>query len=65
MKTLGILIGAVFVGAVGMEIVRRKCPKALDKAYAKTRGIATEAKEAFTKGYQAATGTQKTAKATA
>jgi DNA primase len=65
MKTLGIVIGAVFVGAVGMEIIRRTYPKALKKAYAKTRGIAAEAKEAFGKGYQAATGPKKTAKATA
>ncbi len=53
-KSLGILIGGVFVGAVSVEVVRRKCPDALDKLYKKTREVASEAKEAFKNGYEKA-----------
>jgi hypothetical protein len=54
-KSLGILIGGVFVGAVTAEVLRRKCPGALDKVYTKTREITTQAKEAFRNGYKSAT----------
>lgn len=51
-KELGAIIGGVFVGAMGVEIIRKKCPDALDKLYVKTRQITTEIKEAFKRGYQ-------------
>jgi len=51
-KELGIIIGGIFVGAVGAEIIRKKYPNALDKLYTKTREITLEAKEAFKKGYE-------------
>ena len=54
LKSLGILIGGVFVGAVSVEVVRKKYPDALDKLYARTREIAYEAKEAFKNGYRKA-----------
>ena len=54
LKSLGILIGGVFVGAVSVEVVRRKCPDALDKLYAKTREVTSEVKEAFKNGYEKA-----------
>jgi len=54
LKSLGILIGGVFVGAVSVEVVRKKCPDALDKLYAKTREVASEVKEAFKNGYEKA-----------
>ncbi|MBA7610346.1 hypothetical protein ES703_17554 [subsurface metagenome] len=54
LKSLGILIGGVFIGAVSVEVVRRKCPDALDKLYARTREIASETKEAFKNGYEKA-----------
>ena len=54
LKTLGILIGGVFVGAVSVEVVRRKCPDTTDKLYAKTREVASEIKEAFKNGYEKA-----------
>lgn len=54
-KTLGILAGGIFVGAVCVEVVRRKYPKALDKLYVKARKVVTEAKEAFKNGYANAT----------
>ena len=50
-KSLGILIGGIFVGAVGAEIVRKKYPKAMNNAYAKACEITSEVKEAFKKGY--------------
>ena len=55
LKSFGILIGGIFVGAVGAEFIRRKCPDALNKLYAKTREAASGAKEAFVNGYSNAT----------
>ncbi len=55
-KTVGVIIGGVFIGAVGAEILRRKYPKALDKLYAQTRGVASDAKAAFKNGYDKAVG---------
>jgi len=54
-KGLGILIGGVFVGAVGVEVVRKKYPDAMDKLRATACRIASEAKEAFKNGYHNAT----------
>lgn len=50
-KSLGALIGGIFVGAVGMEIFRRKYPNALDKLCEGIREIGSGAKEAFKQGY--------------
>jgi len=50
-KSLGALLGGIFVGAVGMEIVRRKYPNALDKLYGAMREMASGAKDAFKQGY--------------
>ncbi|KKL88372.1 hypothetical protein LCGC14_1925330 [marine sediment metagenome] len=55
-KTFGVIIGGIFIGAVGVEILRRKYPKALDKLYAQTCEIASEAKAAFKSGYDKAVG---------
>lgn len=55
LKTLGVLAGGLFVGAVGVEVLRRKCPDALDRLYATVRKIASEAREAFKSGYENAT----------
>ena len=51
-KSLGVLIGGIFVGAVAMEVLRKTYPKAVDKAYERTREIASGAKEAFKSGYE-------------
>ena len=64
-KSLGILIGGVFIGAVGVEVIRKKYPQALDGLYAKTCEAASGAKEAFKKGYANAVGPQQTAQASA
>jgi len=55
LKTLGILIGGIFVGAVGIEIVKKKYPETMDKIYAKTHEVVSEIKEAFRNGYHNAT----------
>jgi len=55
LKSLGILIGGVFVGAVSAEVVRKKYPDAMDKLRAKACQITSEAKEAFKNGYHNAT----------
>ena len=64
-KSLGILIGGVFIGAVSVEIIRKKYPEALDELYAKTHEMASGAKEAFKKGYANAVQPQQTAQASA
>jgi len=51
LKSLVILIGGVFIGAVGVEVVRKKYPESLEKLYAKSCEVASGAKEAFKKGY--------------
>ncbi|HIJ66795.1 MAG TPA: hypothetical protein HPP51_00730 [Planctomycetes bacterium] len=55
-KSLGILIGGVFIGAVGVEIIRKKYPESLDKLYAKTCEMASGAKEALKRGMIAPSG---------
>ncbi len=65
-KSLGILIGGVVVGAVGLEIIHRKYPDALDKLCTRTREVTSgarkvcrEAKEAFRAGYEGVTSSQR------
>ena len=64
LKGLGILLSGIFVGAVGAEIIRKKCPDALDKLQSKTREVASGVSEAFKKGYDSATAPKKSARAT-
>jgi len=64
-KSLGILIGGVFIGAVGVEVICKKYPEALDKLHAKICEAASGAKEAFKKGYANAVEPQQTAQASA
>jgi hypothetical protein len=51
-KSIGMLLGGVFVGAVAMELVSRKYPKPFHKLYSKTCDLATGAKQAFKDGYE-------------
>ncbi len=62
LKGLGILIGGIFVGAVGAEIIRKEYPDALDKLQSKTREVSAGVKEAFKKGYESATQPEKSAR---
>ena len=50
-KSLVVLIGGVFVGAVSAEIIRKKYPNVINDVYTKTREITSGVKEAFKKGY--------------
>ena len=54
-KSLAVLMGGVFVGAVAMEVMRKAYPKTLDKVYERTREIASGAREAFNRGYEGVT----------
>ena len=65
LKSVGILIGGVFVGAVGVEIINKKYPKALGKLYSKTSEMAAGAIEAFKKGYDSAVNPRQSAQASA
>ena len=67
-KSLGIMIGGIFIGAVGIEIIHKKCPKAMAKFYKKagevasgTKEVCREAKEAFKAGYENVAQPQKAA----
>jgi len=51
-KSLGILVGGIFVGAVSVEILRKKFPETLDKLCTKTCEMTSGVKEAFKKGYE-------------
>ena len=64
-KSLGIMIGGIFIGAVGVEVIRKKYPEALDKLYARIREIASDAKESFEKGYKNAMRSQAAAEPSA
>ena len=61
-KSLGILVGGIFVGAVGAEILRQKCPDTLGKLCTKACDITSGVKEAFKKGYENAMQPQQVAK---
>ncbi len=61
LKSFGILLGGIFVGAVGAEIVLKKYPDALDKLQSKTRELAAGVTEAFKKGYDSTTRPKKSA----
>jgi hypothetical protein len=60
-KSLGILIGGIFVGAVSAEIIRKKYPKAMKGVYTKTCEVTSGIKEAFKKGYANAMQSQQAA----
>lgn len=52
LKSLGFLLGGVFIGAVGAEVVRKKYPETVHELHAKACRVITEAKEAFKNGYR-------------
>ncbi len=60
-KSLGILIGGIFVGAVGAEIIRKKYPNAMEEVCGKTSEIISGVKEAFKNGYTNAMQSQQAA----
>jgi len=60
-KSMGILIGGIFVGAVSAEVIRKKYPNSMNNVYAKTCEITSGIKEAFKKGYANAMQSQQAA----
>jgi len=54
-KTLAILLGGMFVGAVGIEVLRKKYPDCLEKFSAKVKQSTLAARQAFKEGYQSIT----------
>jgi len=54
LRSLGLVLGGMFVGAVTMEIVHEKYPDSLDKLYSKMGTVASEIKGGFKEGYQSA-----------
>ena len=54
LRTLGLVMGGMFAGAVAMEIVHRKYPESLDRLYSKMGNVVSEVKGGFKEGYQSA-----------
>ena len=61
-KSIGILLGGIFIGAVGAEIVSKKCPDVIGSIYANASKITAGATEAFKKGYASVMQSQPDAK---
>ena len=55
LKTLGVVVGGMFAGAVVMEIIHKKCPEKLDKLYSTVGDLVDGMKEGFKEGYQSVT----------
>ena len=47
LKTLGVIVGGIFVGAVAVEIVHSKWPNKLDKFYTKANSLTAGIRELF------------------
>jgi hypothetical protein len=54
LRTLALLLGGVFAGAVAIEIAHKKCPGSLDKLYSKMGTVASGVKDGFKEGYDSA-----------
>ena len=63
LRTLGVVLGGLFAGAVVMEVVHKKYPDGLDRLYSKIGGIGSGIKEGFKEGYQSAKKAQEPAEA--
>ncbi|MBW7990937.1 MAG: hypothetical protein FVQ84_13105 [Planctomycetes bacterium] len=60
-KSMGILIGGIFIGAVGAEIICKNYSKTIKSVYDKTCSITSGITEAFNKGYANAMQSQEAA----
>ncbi|MHC4072558.1 MAG: hypothetical protein ACYSWW_05315 [Planctomycetota bacterium] len=65
LKSLGILMCGIFIGAVGSEIIYKKYPNAVDDMYAKTRKMTSGMKHAFKNGYENAMSSREAAESSA
>ena len=62
-KTLGAVVGGLFVGAVVMEVIHRKYPNSLEKFYSAAGDLAGGMKDGFKEGYQSMTQSEEPAEA--
>lgn len=62
-KTLGAVVGGLFVGAVVMEIIHKKYPNSLEKFYSAAGDLVDGMKEGFKDGYQSMTQSEEPAEA--
>ena len=51
LNTLGVILAGAFIGAIGMEVVNRKYPDAMNKVHIKAKEMTSELKVAFKNGY--------------
>ncbi len=63
LKTLGVLVGGLFAGAVVMEVIHRKYPEGLDKLCSSAGDLVDGMKEGFKEGYQSMTQPEEPAEA--
>ena len=63
LKTLGVLVGGIFVGAVAMEIIHKKWPDQLARFYSRADDLAAGMKEGFIEGYRSVTESEAVAEA--
>jgi hypothetical protein len=54
LRTLAVLLGGVFAGAVAIEIVHKEYPDSLDKLYFTMGTVASGVKDGFKEGYESA-----------
>ena len=64
-KTLGIVIGGMFAGAVVMEVLHKKCPNTVAKIYSTADDLTAGIADGFKEGYQSVTKSDKKAEAEA
>ncbi|MFC1734934.1 hypothetical protein ACFL1X_02385 [Candidatus Hydrogenedentota bacterium] len=62
-RTLGVVLGGIFAGAVVMEVVHQKCPDKLEKLYSKIGNLTSEVKSGFKEGYGSIAKTEAQSKA--
>jgi hypothetical protein len=51
LKTVAVLVGGIFVGAIAMEIIHMECPGKLQRFYGKLGSLSSGVKEGFLEGY--------------
>ena len=51
LRAFGLVVGGMFVGVAGVEVMRKKYPEALQKLHTTVEGIAAGVKEGFKEGF--------------
>lgn len=55
LRTLGVVIGGMFVGAVAVEVLRKKYPDGTEKLYSKVNEFGSGIKQGLKDGFHRAT----------